>query len=147
MRACKQGNPPGIDLNDISYYVGHETIIPREDIPGMWLWRESIFAFLQRNAAFFDVPARQFVGFRDRDRDLARCREQRRLVAVPVSVLAVLSILADMLDRNHVLILGGIEHDDTLRRTAGDADVLNRAADQLALVGNQHDLVGILDRE
>ena len=44
-----------------------ETIIPREDIPGMWVWRETIFAFLQRNAertaAFFDVPARQVVEF------------------------------------------------------------------------------------
>jgi KUP system potassium uptake protein len=65
--ACKQGKLPGIDLNDITYYVGRETIIPRDDIPGMWLWRESIFAFLQRNAertaAFFDVPARQVVEF------------------------------------------------------------------------------------
>jgi len=65
--ACKQGKLPGIDLADITYYVGRETIIPRDDIPGMWLWRESIFAFLQRNAertaAFFDVPARQVVEF------------------------------------------------------------------------------------
>jgi KUP system potassium uptake protein len=33
----------------------------------MWVWRESVFAFLQRNAertaAFFDVPARQVVEF------------------------------------------------------------------------------------
>ena len=65
--ACKQGKLPGIDLSDITYYVGRETIIPREDVPGMWVWRESIFAFLQRNAertaAFFDVPARQVVEF------------------------------------------------------------------------------------
>jgi KUP system potassium uptake protein len=50
-------------VNDITYYVGRETIIPREDVPGMWVWRESIFAFLQRTAAFFDVPARQVVEF------------------------------------------------------------------------------------
>ena len=65
--ACKQGKLPGIDLDDITYYIGRETIIPREDIPGMWVWRESLFAFLQRNAertaAFFDVPARQVVEF------------------------------------------------------------------------------------
>ena len=58
--ACKLGKLPGIDLSDITYYVGRETIIPREDIPGMWVWRESLFAFLQRNAersaAFFGVP-------------------------------------------------------------------------------------------
>jgi KUP system potassium uptake protein len=65
--ACKLGKLPGIDLTDITYYIGRETIIPREDIPGMWMWRESLFAFLQRNAertaAFFDVPARQVVEF------------------------------------------------------------------------------------
>jgi KUP system potassium uptake protein len=65
--ACAQGKLPGIDLTDITYYIGRETIIPRADVPGMWLWRETIFAFLQRNAertaAFFDVPARQVVEF------------------------------------------------------------------------------------
>jgi KUP system potassium uptake protein len=65
--ASKQGKLPGIDLANITYYIGRETIIPREDIPGMWVWRESVFAFLQRNAertaAFFDVPARQVVEF------------------------------------------------------------------------------------
>src|SRR5450631_1868043 len=65
--ACQQGKLPGIDLTDITYYIGRETIIPREDIPGMWVWRESVFAFLQRNAersaAFFGVPTRQVVEF------------------------------------------------------------------------------------
>src|ERR1700760_1098054 len=65
--ACQQGKLPGIDLTDITYYIGRETIIPREDVPGMWVWRESLFAFLQRNAersaAFFGVPTRQVVEF------------------------------------------------------------------------------------
>lgn len=65
--ACRQGKLPGIDLSDITYYVGRETIIPREDIPGMWVWRETLFAFLQRNAersaAFFGVPTGQVVEF------------------------------------------------------------------------------------
>lgn len=65
--ACKQGKLPGIDLSNVTYFVGRETIIPREDIPGMWVWREAIFAFLQRNAehsaAFFGVPTRQVVEF------------------------------------------------------------------------------------
>src|SRR4051812_33088404 len=46
--ACDQGKLPGIDLTDITYYIGRETIIPREDIRGMWVWRETVFAFLQR---------------------------------------------------------------------------------------------------
>ena len=65
--ACEQGKLPGIDLTDITYYIGRETIIPSEDIPGMWVWRETVFAFLQRNAersaAFFGVPTRQVVEF------------------------------------------------------------------------------------
>jgi KUP system potassium uptake protein len=65
--ACRQSKLPGIDLTDITYYIGRETIIPREDVPGMWLWRESLFAFLQRNAersaAFFGVPTKQVVEF------------------------------------------------------------------------------------
>jgi len=65
--ACNQGKLPDVDLGDITYYIGRETIIPREDIPGMWVWRESLFAFLQRNAersaAFFGVPTKQVVEF------------------------------------------------------------------------------------
>jgi KUP system potassium uptake protein len=65
--ACKQDKLPGIDLTDITYYIGRETIIPSEDIPGMWLWRENVFAFLQRNAersaAFFGLPTKQVVEF------------------------------------------------------------------------------------
>src|ERR1700704_5038896 len=65
--ACKQGKLPGIDLTDITYYLGRDALIPREDIPGMWVWRETVFAFLQRNAersaAFFGVPTGQVVEF------------------------------------------------------------------------------------
>ncbi len=65
--ACDQGKLPGLDLSDVSYYIGRETIIPTEKVAGMALWREGIFAFLQRNAersaAFFDVPTKQVVEF------------------------------------------------------------------------------------
>ena len=65
--ASSQGKLPGIDLGDVTYYIGRETIIPSEDVPGMWVWRETLFAFLQRNAersaAFFGVPAGQVVEF------------------------------------------------------------------------------------
>src|SRR6185436_20700075 len=64
-----------------------------------------------------------------------------------VAVLPVLPVVADMLDRHHVLVFSRIEHDDALRRAAGDTDVLDRAADQLALVGDQHDLVAVLHGE
>src|SRR4051794_20443149 len=65
--ACSQGKLTGIELAEVTYYIGRETIIPSEDVPGMWLWRETLFAFLQRNAertaAFFGVPTGQVVEF------------------------------------------------------------------------------------
>jgi KUP system potassium uptake protein len=65
--ACQQAKLPRINLSNVTYYIGRETIIPREDVPGMWVWREAVFAFLQRNAertaAFFDVPTGQVVEF------------------------------------------------------------------------------------
>jgi KUP system potassium uptake protein len=65
--ASSQGKLPRIDLTDVTCYIGRETIVPREDVPGMWLWPETLFAFLQRNAersaAFFGVPAGQVVEF------------------------------------------------------------------------------------
>src|SRR4051812_5488470 len=57
--ACHQGKLPDIHLSDITYYIGREAIIPREDIPGMWVWRGSLFAVLQRHAA---RPAAVFWG-------------------------------------------------------------------------------------
>jgi KUP system potassium uptake protein len=65
--ACDQGKLHGIDLADITYYVGRETIIPKDDVVGMALWRETLFAFLQHNAksaaSFFGVPTGQVVEF------------------------------------------------------------------------------------
>jgi len=65
--ACDQGKLHCIDLADITYYVGRETIIPRDDVVGMALWRETLFAFLQHNAksaaSFFGVPTGQVVEF------------------------------------------------------------------------------------
>src|SRR5260370_40112012 len=52
-----------------------------------------------------------------------------------------------MLDGHHMLVFGGIEHDDALGGAAGNPDALDRTTDQLPLVGHQHDLVTVLDRE
>jgi KUP system potassium uptake protein len=53
------------DPAKISYYIGRETIIPTAHIPGMWVWREALYAFMQRNAersaAYFCIPAAQVV--------------------------------------------------------------------------------------
>jgi KUP system potassium uptake protein len=53
------------NLQTISYYIGRETIIPTARIPGMWVWREALYSFMQRNAersaAYFSIPAAQVV--------------------------------------------------------------------------------------
>jgi KUP system potassium uptake protein len=54
-----------IDLKDITYYVGHETIISREDGKGLPRWQEAAFAVMFRNAArlsdFLKLPNDQIV--------------------------------------------------------------------------------------
>jgi len=54
-----------IDLADVTYFVGHETVIRREDRKGLPGWQEALFAFMERNAAhltnFFNLPGDQVV--------------------------------------------------------------------------------------
>jgi KUP system potassium uptake protein len=54
-----------IDLDDVTYYVGHETVVAREDGMGLPAWQERIFAVMERNAAhvsdFFSLPTDQVV--------------------------------------------------------------------------------------
>lgn len=54
-----------VDLSDITYYVGHETVIRREDGKGLPGWQEEIFAAMERNAQhvsdFFRLPNDQVV--------------------------------------------------------------------------------------
>jgi KUP system potassium uptake protein len=49
-----------LPLDDVTYYVGHETVIHRAEGPAMPAWQEVIFAFMMRNAAtvagFFSLP-------------------------------------------------------------------------------------------
>ncbi len=40
-----------IDLGDVTYYVGHETIVPRDDGKGLFRPLTLLFAFMGRNAA------------------------------------------------------------------------------------------------
>ena len=40
-----------IDVDDVTYYVGRETIVPREDGRGMPRWQEASFAVMSRNSA------------------------------------------------------------------------------------------------
>ncbi len=63
--AVESGTLPKDFLDDLTIFIGHETIIPKSDDRGMATWRETIFAFLLRNAettgAQFCIPTRQLV--------------------------------------------------------------------------------------
>ena len=54
-----------INLDDVTYYVGHETIISREDGLGLPHWQEAMFSSMERNAArlsdFLKLPNDQLV--------------------------------------------------------------------------------------
>jgi KUP system potassium uptake protein len=62
-RAKEHGFP--LDASDVVYYIGHETIVAREDRKGLPHIVEAIFAFLHRNAApmadYFHMPRNQVV--------------------------------------------------------------------------------------
>jgi KUP system potassium uptake protein len=53
------------DLKSVTYYTGHETIIPSGLRPGMASWREALFAFMHHNAqrpgAYFKIPSAQIL--------------------------------------------------------------------------------------
>ncbi len=58
-----QGREHGctLPLDDVTYYVGHESVVHRTLGGGMPFWQEAIFAFMMRNAAtvagFFSLPS------------------------------------------------------------------------------------------
>jgi KUP system potassium uptake protein len=49
-----------VDLSDVTYYVGHETVVHREDGKALPKWIEGLFALMQRNSVhvsdFFRIP-------------------------------------------------------------------------------------------
>jgi KUP system potassium uptake protein len=58
-RGCK------LDLDDVTYYLGHETVVPREDRGALPRWLEALFAFMQRNSThatdYFRLPPESVV--------------------------------------------------------------------------------------
>ena len=71
----------GIDLDDVTYYVGSETIVPAEDGKGLPRWQEALFAAMGRNAArmsdYLQLALRSGRRDRARDRDLRPRRRSR----------------------------------------------------------------------
>ncbi len=55
----------GLLLDDVTYYVGHETVVPREDGKGLPKWRVNLFSVMDRNAVkatdVFKLPVNDVV--------------------------------------------------------------------------------------
>ena len=49
-----------VDLSDVTYYVGHETVVPSDSDKGLPRWLEALFAAMQRNSVhvsdYFKLP-------------------------------------------------------------------------------------------
>lgn len=58
--AAAQGKLSLPNPDTMTYFTGHETIVPLGHSPGMARWREALFAFMHRNAqrpaAYFRIP-------------------------------------------------------------------------------------------
>jgi KUP system potassium uptake protein len=63
--AVARGQISECKLQEVTYFTGHETIIPTGRQPGMARWRKSIFALMHRNAqrpgAYFNIPSAQMM--------------------------------------------------------------------------------------
>lgn len=54
-----------VDLNEVTYYIGSQSLIPSRKEGGMVSWRDQLFAFMARNAmnptVYYHIPAEQTV--------------------------------------------------------------------------------------
>ncbi|MES1925232.1 KUP/HAK/KT family potassium transporter [Salinisphaera sp. T31B1] len=54
-----------VDIEQTTFYVGRETLIPTQDVAGMFVWRERLFAFMALNAtrstAYYRIPPERVV--------------------------------------------------------------------------------------
>src|SRR6476659_5274502 len=67
--------------------------------------------------------------------------------ASPPLTAVIVAFFADPLDRDDALAFRGIEHDDALSRASDNADAFDASADELAAVGDEHELIPVLHRE
>jgi KUP system potassium uptake protein len=60
-----KGKGCSLTLDDVTYYLGHETVVPREDGKGLPRWHVGLFSIMDRNSArvtdFFKLPVNDVV--------------------------------------------------------------------------------------
>lgn len=63
--AVARGQITPCNLRQVTYFTGHETIIPTDRRSGVGRWRKAIFALMHRNAqqpgAYFNIPSAQIM--------------------------------------------------------------------------------------
>ncbi len=52
LESC-QARGCAVDLDDVTYYIAHETVVHREDGRGIPLWEEMLFGLMERNAVHY----------------------------------------------------------------------------------------------
>src|SRR5208337_3511582 len=55
--ASSKADGCAVDLSDVTYFVGHETVLHREDSKGLPAWQEALFSTMQRNASHVTCAA------------------------------------------------------------------------------------------
>jgi len=54
-----------INPNEVTYFLGRQTVLPKDDNTGMALWRKKMYALLSHNAtgttAYFYLPTERVV--------------------------------------------------------------------------------------
>jgi KUP system potassium uptake protein len=62
-QAKAAGCPIGLD--DVTFYVGHDSVVPREDGKGLPRWAVRLFSIMERNSThvtdYFKLPANSVV--------------------------------------------------------------------------------------
>jgi KUP system potassium uptake protein len=68
-----------LHLADVTYYVGHETVVPADDEKALPRWVEALVAFMQRNSALDRLfQAADRCGRRNRPGNIDLSRDQSR---------------------------------------------------------------------
>ncbi len=61
----KLHNDESINMSNVTYFLGQEHLLPKDNGRGMSTWRERLFAFMSRNSQsasrFFNLPTEQVI--------------------------------------------------------------------------------------
>jgi KUP system potassium uptake protein len=63
LRFAKDRGVLDVDADEVTYFIGRQAVVPSAAVPGMFVWREQLYALLVRNAlpatTYFHIPPQQ----------------------------------------------------------------------------------------